>query len=49
MLAGRSRILAGMPARCLMAWITTLEAACRSGELLPVMMVPSFSSMAAPQ
>ena len=49
MLDGSSRILGGMPARCLMAWITTLEAACRRGELLPVMMVPSLSSMAAPQ
>ena len=49
MLAASSWILAGMPARCLMAWITTLEAACMSGELLPVMMVPSLSSMAAPQ
>ena len=49
MVAGRSLILSGMPARCLIAWMTTLEAACIRGELLPVMIRPSGSSSAAPQ
>ena len=47
--SGSSLIMDGIPARCLMAWMTTLEAACSSGELLPVTIVPSLSSIAAPQ
>ena len=38
-----------MPASCLTAFSTRLDAACMSGEFLPVTIVPSGSSMAAPQ
>ena len=45
-ISGRS---SGSFARYLIAFRMQLEAAWRSGEFLPVMMVPSGSSSAAPQ
>jgi len=48
MKGGSSLIFSEMPAMCFMAWITMLDAACMRGELLSVVIVPSFSSMAAP-
>ena len=50
MMVGDSRwIASGMPARRLTAFSTRLEAACISGEFVPVTIAPSASSMAAPQ
>ena len=49
LLLGSRCILLGKLARCLVAFRIKLEAACISGEFFPVIMVPSLSSIAAPQ
>ena len=46
---GKRCIFFGKSARCFVALITRLEAACMNGEFSPVTMVPSLSLMAAPQ